>query len=387
MLGLLACILSLANSPMLLVDAAVVPQNDPLVFNFTVHPQNHGTSVRRRAEPEAAIPLTYYRPRLGIDMSIEGTKFHLNVDTGSWETWVARSTFVCADIDNFDEDLDQEDCGIETETYKGKVVKLSGTEQKNADMTYASGERVQMTFSRKDVVLGKDQKVQNARVGFASRLAWEGDGRFAGVFGLDWESTTPSLWQYMCKQKGLPLQFTIATNREKDAKANGGSLSIGGTLGIAASEWTSVKTAQDEGWVIGELTAKWDSGAKEGNTIKGEILIDSGNAYIMLPNEIIEDFTSAFCPPPFLMGGEGGYWMIDCNSESPENLIIQIGGKDFAIPVRDNIIAAHGNACMWKMSGADNYEFDAALGIPFMRHAYVNFNSESRTIGFAQRNY
>ncbi|KAF2866270.1 aspartic peptidase domain-containing protein [Massariosphaeria phaeospora] len=386
------CIVSLIAFLVLPGNTAAVPQDGALVFDLvrirTTNDNLTNDNFHAKRDGTVAVEqLQQKRHRLGINLTLKGVKYLLSIDTGSTDTWIAQSDFKC--IDPKQKVISQKDCGMGPNTHKGSIDAIA---MDDFSIEYGGGESAKGKMSKQTIEIGGSQ-VENVWIAFAHELAWRGDGLTVGIFGIAWDIKEPAIWQQFCEQQcpSLPMQFTLAINRDEDGD-DGGSIAFGGTLDgqliTPKAGWVTVDlvdTAAGE-WVIKRFEWGFEH---NGNVDKEEIvqdtIIDSGNPTIQLPKETFAKFLSTWSPLP-TWNTDLGLLQLDCKAKGPDSLYIEIGGTKFKIPVKNNILGKYDDICFLAVDTRNEGD-RVSLGLPFMRHVTVHHDLDNRKISFKQRVY
>ncbi|KAJ9652439.1 hypothetical protein H2198_008309 [Neophaeococcomyces mojaviensis] len=177
------------------------------------------------------------------------------VDTGSSDTWIARSDFTCVDIIT-NATKPQSKCYFGgTYTPDNQFHQIAN---ENFNITYGDGEYLTGPVGTISVTLA-NVRVPSQQVSLATLAAWEGDGQTSGIIGLAYPALTaaypgtdPRVDKY-CKPGATPQNsgcnqveyssltntiffserltapvFALALSRDESNSGNGGYLSIGG---------------------------------------------------------------------------------------------------------------------------------------------------------------
>ncbi|KAF2866246.1 aspartic peptidase domain-containing protein [Massariosphaeria phaeospora] len=378
-----ACILTVVGFLVLSGSSAAVPDSCPIVLDLVrIRGTNDGAYGKR--DPAAVVEnLEQHLVRLGINLNIKGQDYLLNIDTGSLITWVAYNDFTCYDKNMKIQDQDK--CHLGPKTFKGTYLSYGPFDQR-----YGGGEWVSGDLAKETVKLG-DKDVENVSIGYGHDLFWVGDHSTVGIFGMTSDPDEPALWLSLCKQHKLPLQFTLAVNREEDGDEHGGSIAFGGTLDgelITPDAWTTVDVAECavSNWFIEGFKLSFDrAGTVHTEDVNTMAVVDSGDPRIRLPKKTLAAFLAAWSTAPE-WAEEINSWAVKCNVKGPDALHFEIGGTKFKVPVRDNIMIQDGDDCFFRLLGINQNEA-IILGLPFMRHVVINHDWEKRKMSFKQRVY
>ncbi|KAF2865992.1 aspartic peptidase domain-containing protein [Massariosphaeria phaeospora] len=395
-------VLSIVGFLVLLGNTAAIPEDAPLVFDLVRIPKpnegaqrssrraqtfSEGASFGKRDTLVAVEQLQQKGNRMGIKLKLNGGTYILNLDTGSTPTWIAHSNFKCFSADQIPISIAK--CGIGPDTYKGTFMALD-----NFRTAYYGGEVASGKIAKETIEIG-GKKAKDVQIGFANELTWIGDGLTVGVFGIGWgidnKERESSVWQKLCAQHKLPMQFTLAINRYQDGEANGGSVAFGSTLDgkpvTPGNGWTTVDAVSlDRGWHVGRFEWAVDvDGAITKEEICEEAIVDSGDTMIRLPKETVNAFLAAWHPDP-KWDATPNAWQVDCTAQGPDAVHVEIGGTRFLLPVKHNIMIKGTNGRCYLMI-ADAGTFSLSLGLPFMRHVIINHDLKERKISFKPKVY
>ncbi|KAF2873297.1 aspartic peptidase domain-containing protein [Massariosphaeria phaeospora] len=361
----------------------------PLVLDLISIRGAKDSSHGKRADPPVIIleQLQQQQQRFAINVVLGGNSYALHLDTGNSASWIAQSNFQCYDLKN--KLQGQRGCGLGPNLGPS----LGPNRQPGLDEdgyrpiadfkeSYAGGESAAGKLIKETVEIA-GFKVTDVRIGLADKLVWRGDGLTVGSFGI---SGNDSLWQDICKQYRLPLQFTLAVNREDEGKKNGGFLAIGGTPPdgepLTHKSWETVNLADNAGhpgWFI-------EGFELQKSKISQKTLIDSGSVFIHLPPQPFEEFLALWDLAPKLHK-KHQLWMVDCEVEGPDILDFKIGQAYFKIPVNDYIIQDWQEFCYLTVRPLLQPNDPPVLGLPFMRHVVINHDWAKRKMSFKQRVY
>ncbi|KAF2868274.1 aspartic peptidase domain-containing protein [Massariosphaeria phaeospora] len=379
-------ILAFSGFLVLFGNTAAIPEiGPPLVSDLVRVRGANNSSLNAKRDPTVIVEqLEQEGQRLAINLRLQGVDYLLHLDTGGGLTWIATSDFTC--YDDKHQRQTQEYCKLGPDLYKGSVTSTEYFKEHYGSTEVARGKR-----SRKTVEIGGEE-VEDVEIGFAHELVWQGDGLTVGLFGLAWYPGATSIWQDLCKAMCLPVQYTLALNREADGDYNGGAIAFGGTVDgqpITPDAWATVDLVwTDAGkWLINGFKMAFN-GPKAVQTEKIDqiTIIDSGDPRIRLPEETTNAFLAAWDPDP-KWHEQKKVWEVSCKARWPDSVTFEIGGKKFKVPVRDNIAAEYQGFCYLTIVKTAKTGDNASLGLPFMRYLVINHDFEGRKMSFKQRVY
>lgn len=239
-------------------------------LNSSLSPVTSTTHLHRRyslaTNPGGTLLLHATGSTFLAPITIGTQTFNVVVDTGSSDTWVARSDFTCVDVAD-GAPQPQSQCafgGTYDVSKEPKASNAAGSRFKklanvNFNVTYGDGEYLTGVFGDIDVTLA-GIKVPNQQVALAKLAGWDGDGYTSGILGLAYPAltgaysgTNPRNDRYcqhpssssLCNQmEYLPVLmnmfaqnltaavFAVALSRDESNSGKGGYLSIGGVMDL-----------------------------------------------------------------------------------------------------------------------------------------------------------
>ncbi|KAL6915780.1 hypothetical protein FSST1_007275 [Fusarium sambucinum] len=312
-----------------------------------------------------------------IQCTWDQTPVWLIFDTGSSDTWAAKTGFRCEN--SVGDKRNQAACNFGQPHIQGFLQDIS---EVYFHRRYGSGEDVAGPMGTSDIACG-GVSVSGQQVGLASKAYWHGDNITVGVLGLaypsltsayigdpndpvdeeEWNSYSYAPWLTSAILKGLidPIfSVTIDRNTSDGVLAWGGlppmhwhprsyastDLIIVSRLGLAkAFSPLEMLTGRQAKLVEREVTAWKPSfytiipdGFQWGSTMdtgKYPYIVDTGTTMMLLPPPLAEAIARSFDPPATYMVQWGGYF-VDCKAIPPRFAVI-ISGVHFWINPADMI--------------------------------------------------
>ena len=373
-------------------------------------------------------PLTSLEQGQEFAAGIEfGSKsFQVALDTGSSDTWLAKTGFQC---------FDRITLAPEPESYCafGPTYNISTTftqiPNENFKLTYGSGEILTGLVGTEKVTLASIT-VENQQVAVVDHAAWNGDGVSSGLVGLSFPAltsafngTNPNLDSKATRVEYNPIftnmyseghvapLFSLAIDRG----TSGGLLAIGGlppgtflplftstpfqlltisnTFGPTGPidgipQYQFYAIAVDGFDYEGNETTKWTQGkwpnplVKPSDSSKLQVVVDSGTTLIYLPTGIANAVNSLFVPPA-VYNPAGGAYIVKCSAKAPE-FGITIGEQTFYINGLDMIQPIGSGICISGVSDAGSVGL-SILGDVFFKNVLAVFDVGASEMRFAAR--
>ncbi|KAI6777008.1 hypothetical protein HG530_000953 [Fusarium avenaceum] len=293
----------------------------------------------------------------GIQCSWDNTPVWFIFDTGSSDTWAAKTGFRCED--GAGRTHDQASCNFGQPHIPNFLQDVSGV---YFHRRYGSGEDVSGPMGTSDIACG-GISVSGQQVGLASRAYWHGDNVTVGILGLaypsltsgylgdpadpvddsDWNNYPYTPWLTNAIAQGLidPV-FSVSIDRN----SSDGVLAWGG---LPPMTWDPKAFAATD-LIIAKLvdrdTTAWEpsfyiiipDGLQWGSTTdtgKYPYIVDTGTTMMHVPPPLADAIARSFIPPATYMPQWGAYFA-DCHAIPPRFAVI-ISGVRFWINPADLI--------------------------------------------------
>ncbi|KAF4334838.1 acid ase [Fusarium beomiforme] len=290
--------------------------------------------------------------------AIECTWDHIPVwlifDTGSSDTWAAKTGFTCEDQSG-NVRKSQSPCNFGQPHIQGFLRDVS---EVYFHRQYGSGEDVSGPMGLSEISCG-GVTVSKQQVGLANRAYWRGDNVTVGLLGLaypsltsayigdpndisdesEWDNYPYSPWFTTAVSKGLvdPV-FSVSIDRN----TSDGILVWGGLppmpwgpKSVAATDLIIAKIVDQEktGWEPSFYTIipdglQWGSTTDTG---KYPYIVDTGTTMMHMPPPLAEAIAKAFQPPATWMFEWSAYFA-DCNAIPPHFAVIISGVRFWLNP-------------------------------------------------------
>ncbi|KAI4162983.1 MAG: hypothetical protein LQ342_003494 [Letrouitia transgressa] len=351
------------------------------------------------------------------DIIIGNQAFSSVVDTGSSDTWVAKTGFKCVDLDTY-KNIPENKCGFSsTYTISPSFKRIRDL---NFNVTYGDGEFLTGIFGKECVTLA-GISIKDQLIGIVENAAWLGDGITSGLIGLAFPSLTNAFAGADPKKvnKSDPLIYNpIFTNLYKEGKVapvfslaidrgngSGGLLAIGGipptkhSQNFVTAPFELTETFSPFWWrgrgiytfytitVNGfsfDLSKKGNSDHPPLHAANRQFVIDSATSINYLPTNVSEPVNSLFDPPAALNKTKGLY-EVPCHALAPR-FGVHIGQQTFYINPQDMVIHSHDGTCHTAISSSSFTDF-AILGDVFLKNVLAVFDVGASEMRFAAREY
>ncbi|KAL9608140.1 MAG: hypothetical protein Q9167_007007 [Letrouitia subvulpina] len=348
------------------------------------------------------------------DITIGSQVFSSVVDTGSSDTWVAKTGFKCADLDTH-KNIPEDVCSFgSTYTTSPSFKQIPNV---NFNVTYQDGEFLTGVFGKESVTFA-GISIEDQWIGIVGNAAWQGDGISSGLIGLAFPSLTNAyagadpkkdnqsdpliytpLFTNLYKEHKVAPVFSLAIDR---SKKSGGLLAIGGipptkhsqTFVTAPFELTQTSSTRGRGqYTFYTITVHGFSfdPLKEGNSdhpplhaANCQFVIDSGTMINYLPTNMSESVNSLF-DPPAVLNEKKGIFEVPCHASAPR-FGVHIGHQTFYINPQDMIVHNDGGTCHTAISSSIFTDL-AILGDVFLKNVLAVFDVGAGEMRFAAREY
>ncbi|PYI28113.1 acid protease, partial [Aspergillus indologenus CBS 114.80] len=339
----------------------------------------------------------YYGQGLVANVTLGDQEFALILDTGSSDTWVVGTGFICADPSTLSE-IDEDGCGFGA-TYDSKQsLTARSVPNENFRIHYGSGAFVEGRFEYEQVTVG-DIQVSSQQVAVVEYSAWFGDNSSSGILGLAYPALTFAypgtnfsadrqanrlnynpIFTTMYEIGLVSPLFSLAVSRDADSA---GYLAFGGlppgTPKAANFVSTPIQTLTTyfpgynyTGYAfytvtVDEATSPWRN---VGNITGFQMIVDSGTTLLDVPNQVADSINAQFDPPATYSADLGAY-AVACNA-TPPAIGIRIAGRVFPISPQDMIFKYGQETCF---SGVNRAGASlTVLGIVFLRNVVAVFD-------------
>ncbi|KAI5462149.1 aspartic peptidase domain-containing protein [Mariannaea sp. PMI_226] len=302
-----------------------------------------------------------------VEVQVDGKPFYLLVDTGSSDTWVAKTGYQCISSVNNTE-LPQHDCG------------WSPTFDVPKDFEYVQNQTFGVQYGT-GISLGKvgfanvtvgGITVPHQKVGIVESSNDKADGLNSGILGLGYPALTSAhygtnnandtvslitnraiydpVFFNMHKNNLVDSWYSVALDRpKKNAKTSpGGWLGLGELPPVSHSDdWATVpieitKNIPDLYYTNGKpeislfaLTvssvtwgnSKASKSSLKTNSTSFQSVVDTGNAWNQVPAQIAAEVNAEFSPPA-QFSKDLGIYLVECNATAPQ-FGVTIGKQTF----------------------------------------------------------
>lgn len=339
------------------------------------------------------------------------------VDTGSSDTWVAKTGFKCADLKTY-KNIPENECGFGlTYTISPSFKRIRNV---NFNITYAGGESLTGIFG-KEVVTFAGVSINDQMIGIVENAAWQGDGITSGLIGLAFPSLTNAFAGVDPKKdnESDPLIYNpIFTNLYKEGKVapvfslainrgdwSGGLLAIGGipptkhsqtfvTVPFELTKISSVRrwrgrdqytfyTITVNGFRF-DLSKNGDSDHPPLHAANRQFVIDSATSINYLPTNVSKSVNSLF-DPPAAFNETKGVFEVSCHASAPR-FGVHIDHQTFYINPQDMVVHSHDGTCHTAISSSSLTDF-AILGDAFLKNVLAVFDVGASEMRFAAREH
>ncbi|KAF1912187.1 aspartic peptidase domain-containing protein [Ampelomyces quisqualis] len=363
-------------------DNALNPVVTNNVLEITVHDSLYSTSLpstgsehlaRRRANSlrkRQAITfaeddlITYKGASYMANVTIGGQPFALEIDTGSYQTWVATTQFRCWDV-HTQRVLGQSTCRLgdlfdPTQPFRST--------RQTCESRYDSGEVLDGFLGHGPFGFGGVGRGQRPHftidqtIGAMTIGMWYGNGISSGVLGLAYPSA-PIVWDHLVQEyqsvlftlfhtQNISPVFSLALQRSTTSSPTAGHLAFGGIPNVHTDgRWVPtplVRNAQGtytlyniliDGFDITPApkspSAGWWKNTKGGRykNSKQNMIIDSGTSKVILPDRVAKYIAGGFDPPAHYEASVEEY-IVPCFASSPR-VGIKIAGNSYYISAED----------------------------------------------------
>ncbi|KAH8720167.1 putative aspartic-type endopeptidase [Beauveria bassiana] len=297
-----------------------------------------------------------YSTQYAIQCGWDGKPVWLLFDTGSSDTWAAKSDFDC--IDSVGNSHDQAACGFGTSLVddfgQGTIDELHFL------LRYGSGEKISGPMGYSDLSCG-GVTVTKQQVGLANSTYWRGNNATVGILGLAYPSITSAYygeigdeatWNAITYtpfltnaiiQGGLDPVFSVALSKNSSdgVLAWGGLPPIDWVRGDSASTDLIVANLIDQAetaWKYSFYTIIPD-GVRWGQTTDATrypYIVDTGTTLMYLPPQALAEAIAMSFQPRAVYLYQWGMYFAPCNS-IPPSFAITVSGVDLWINPADMI--------------------------------------------------
>ncbi|ORY67756.1 aspartic peptidase domain-containing protein [Pseudomassariella vexata] len=340
-------------------------------------------------------------------VSFGNQSFQVIFDTGSSDTWLVQSGFLCVDEEGNEQTED--DCYFGP-AFDG-AFQYGEIPDENFNIAYGDGEFLTGVLGYEDVTVA-GITVLHQEVGLVNYSYWFGDEVSSGLVGLAYPYLTSAyagtnasndslsnfveydpVFTSMVKQNLSAPLFSLALTRNSSE----GYIAFGGLPPVDyAGEFASTpilkisinepykSIPQYEFYTIVPDSYTWKNATTSASNIP--IIVDSGTTLAYLPTNIAEPILAAYSPPAVYLENEGAYFA-PCDATPPE-FGITIGGTTFQIDPKDmiytDIVDPDTGYCLAGIvDGGDEGSF--ILGGTFLNNVVAVFDVGAAEMRFAAR--
>ncbi|OWP01835.1 hypothetical protein B2J93_4685 [Marssonina coronariae] len=346
--------------------------------------------------------------------------YNLLIDTGSSDTWLATTDFVCYNADSVA--VSQAECEFAPAPLYKPGKELTPIKGVNFNIQYGDGAFVRGSYGMANVELGGIHV--NQQIALAKEVGWLGDGISTGVLGLAYPSITFAfsgtkystdvpetqlpynpIFTSMYTQQKIPPVFSLAIQRAAVPPDNRpeGYLALGGLAPVATyGKWAKAPieyveigpgylngslnwpqyqwyTLTPDGFFFSAATSSptaapdWQPLNTSGGPSKPQVIIDSLATLIWLPSATANHVASLFSPPAIWDADVYGY-AVPCDALAP-TIAVKIRGVVLPLDGRDLIIddMSGRGTCISGVSDGGTYE-PYVLGDTWLKSVLVVFD-------------
>lgn len=343
-------------------------------------------------------------------LKIGGETFKLVIDTGSSDTWVAKTGFQCVDF-RTKQNSPTASCRI-ARTYDA-TKSYTVVNDQHFNISYADGEFLNGIMAKDTVEFGS-VTVPSQQFGLVTLAAWNGDSVSSGLTGLGYPSVTRAypgntakgdhkganipydpVFTSMWKKNLVAPYFSVALNRANEGP---GAIALGGLPGgnITYSKdfakapmqhlFVGAKQANDYQLYVIEATG-WDVSSSRGQkqdsvaNIRTKVVLDTGTTLSYLPASIAGAINRSFDPPAKSVGGQ---WTVGCKASAPK-VAMKLNGKSLLFDAKDMILRAGPNVCLSGIQPTKSATQPSILGGVFLKNVVAVFDIGAAEIRLANR--
>ncbi|KAJ9641322.1 uncharacterized protein PV06_08619 [Exophiala oligosperma] len=395
-----------------------------------LHTTRHSTNSTLR-NFTAKLQANAYGTTFAVNVTLGGGQtFPLLVDTGSSDLWVVQNDWICVN-DTSNAILPREDCGLGPEMYHP-----DSTFQEVPDEFYGEimgNGRQSGILGKEDVTIG-GATVKGQTIGVANVSSNPLDGTASGIFGLAypvWTSAHPGsvlnqsnntydydrviyspFFNSLYEEGQCEPYFSLALERIPlgDASGPGGYLTFGSLPPVRHSANFSVapvqntplpvnitnNKAQPSWWSVNIDSVVYGPGDDSSdnlttNSTQFLAVVDSGNWFNFLPNNLADLINSRFSPPAVL--DPTSYpptYKVACNASAP-TLGFSIGNQTFFHDGRDLILDMGGDSCVSSLISFAGVSYEGVqlhggiVGASFLKNVVAVFDFGKTEMRFAAR--
>ncbi|KAI0407928.1 acid protease [Xylaria palmicola] len=352
--------------------------------------------------------------------------FELLVDTGSSDIWVARAGLQCYDRADDTQLAPQEACNYEDVAKYDPSASATFSKLKNQTFGANYGAGIALgVVGTEDAKLG-DITVRGQTIGVVDRITIPSDGLYSGILGLGYPLLTSAhpgdsvandtislltnkipydpLLFHMNSQGLVPAWFSLALARlpRGQPMGSGGFLGLGVLPGVDTNgPFVTVPVELTEGipveltggkiseWTLSVEGVVWSPGnssiAAKTNTITFQAVVDCGNFFNQLPQEIADQANAAFTPPAAYDAAKDSY-VVDCDAVPP-SFGLKIGGTTFSQRPDDMIFQLPDGTCVStikRAAGAEGISLNF-IGAAWLQSVVAVFDFGKNEMRFAPR--
>lgn len=371
-------------------------------------------------------------------VTVGGQQFHMVIDTGSSDPWLADKNFTCIDPTTYQE-IEEQNCYFGPLYDKTASTTYARLPDRSLNLTYADGETLNGLMGTDAFTMG-GITFSDQEFGMVDYAAWSGDGVSSGLVGFAYRTLTSMyagenpkaavagkafkynpFFDNLYRNNITAPVFSMALTRDPNRTGQGGVLALGGIPDIPyAPTWISspilpVGINGSSGEIVYQFytvtvdgfSISSDQGAqfasipdakqnprktalrgpvdpKNANSSSVNAIVDSGTTLVYLSDELAEAVAKAFDPPGGLDEGSKLY-TIPCGAKAPI-FGASIGGKLFNVNPKDMVLQSDENTCMSSIQGNNGGPL-WILGDAWMKSVLCVFDIGASRMGFAGRQY
>ncbi|PMD38215.1 acid protease [Hyaloscypha variabilis F] len=329
--------------------------------------------------------------------------FELIVDTGSSDTWVVETGFVCTDLTT---GKTTTEAYCDFGPYYTKSSTFTAISGETFSIEYGDGEYLTGIMGTEEVTVAGITVDQE--IALVTAAAWEGDGTTSGLIGLAYPALT-SAYKGSTQEVYNPIFTTMYSKGliendyfslliERQNSGPSGYLAFGGVPDVAFTQnftSTPIIITTIEGYpdsydfyTINIVSVELNGAAvsKSGGSAV-EYIVDSGTTLNYVPTSVADAINAAFSPAATYSSSEGAY-VVSCTAKAPA-VSIDIAGVLFPINPLDMILDAGDGTCIsgFMDGGSSDTEDIFILGDTFQKNVVTLFDVGAGVLQFAGREF
>ncbi|KAG7114321.1 aspartic-type endopeptidase like protein [Verticillium longisporum] len=384
----------------------------PFHGRITGHNAASAIAAAEQGQPGAGYQnitaLSPYGTQYAMEVIWDGTPIQMIFDTGSSDTWAARSDFSCTNRGGTIE-YPQESCSFGNpaiDNFKyGEIPDIHFT------LGYGSGERVSGPMGYSDLTVA-GITVKQTQVGLANQTFWYGNNVTQGILGMAYPALTSAysgslsenrqafqipyapFFTTMVQQGLSDASFSVALARN----SSNGLIAWGGRTGLPTTGPTASTdlivaninpTRSETAWKYSYYTIIVE-GVQWGQTVDSThcaYIVDTATTLTYVPPQVAEAIANAFEPAAMYMFSYGGYFA-PCDAIAPR-IAFHIGGEKFFINPVDmmwrHLKDPLTGYCQIGISTGGSGPY--ILGMTFLQNVEVEFDVGAAEVRFHGRQF